>query len=144
MYKTYQKHIIAVVLVSLLVAIRLFEKSYFNDGLSRFFQHDYLTEPLPKVSFFNIICIDSIRFWFNTTISILILRLYFNQSGLIKFLLLIFTVTYLIAIITLYVSVHNYQAGDYLILFYSRRFLIQPLLLLLLFPALWYQVRSSK
>ena len=144
MHKDFQKHIIAGFLIFLLIVIRLFEIPYFDDGLIRFFQHNYLTGPLPKVSFFNIFWIDSIRFWINTAISILILRLYFNQSGLVKFLLLLFTVAYLIAVIILYVSVQNYQAGHYLILFYSRRFLIQPILLLLLFPALWYQVRSNK
>ena len=144
MLKTYQKHIIAIILVFLLIAIRLFEKTYFDDGLIRFFQHDYLTEPLPKLSIFKIIWMDSIRFWLNTAISILILSLYFNQSGLLKFLLIIFTIGYLISILVLYLSLNNYQAGHYLLLFYNRRFLIQPLLLLLLAPALWYQVSRSK
>jgi len=139
MLKTYQKHIIAIILVFLLIAIRLFEKTYFDDGLIRFFQHDYLTEPLPKLSIFKIIRIDSIRFWLNTAISIMILSLYFNRTGLLKFLLIIFSTGYCISILSLYLSIENYQAGHYLLLFYSRRFLIQPLLLLLLTPALWYQ-----
>ena len=139
MFKAYQKHIIAIILVFLLMAIRFFEKSYFDDGLICFFQHDYLTEPLPKLSIIKIIWIDSIRFWLNTAISILILSLYFNQSGLLKFLLLVFTISYLASILVLYLSLNNYQAGHYLVLFYNRRFLIQPLLLLLLVPALWYQ-----
>ncbi len=139
MIKTYQKHIIAIILIFLLIAVRFFEKSYFDDGLIGFFQYDYLTEPLPKLPIFKIILIDSIRFWLNTAISILILRLYFNQSGLLKFLLLVFTISYFVSILFLYLSIENYQAGHYLSLFYSRRFLIQPLLFLLLAPALWYQ-----
>ena len=124
-----------------LIAIRFFEKSYFDDGLICFFQHDYLTEPLPKFLIFKIIWIDSIRFWLNTAISIMILSLYFNRSGLLNFLLLIFTAGYFISMLVFYLSIESYQAGHYLILFYSRRFLIQPLLLLLLAPALWYQER---
>ena len=144
MLKTYQKHIIAIILVFLLMAVRFFEKTYFDDGLIRFFQHDYLTEPLPKLSIFKTIWIDSLRFWLNTAISILILRLFFNQSGLLKFLLLVFTISFFVSILILYLSIENYQAGHYLVLFYIRRFLIQPLLLLLLVPALWYQDSGRK
>jgi len=144
MFKAYQKHIIAIILLFFLIAIRFFEKPYFDDGLIRFFQHDYLTEPLPKLPIFKIIWMDSIRFWLNTVITILILSLYFNQSGLLKFLLLVFTISYLASILVLYLSLNNYQTGHYLTLFYIRRFLIQPLLLLLLAPALWYQDSGRK
>ncbi len=144
MLKVYQKHIIAIILVFFLIAIRFFEKSYFDDGLIHFFQHDYLTESFPKLSIFKIIWTDSIRFWINTVISIMILSLYFNRSGLLKFLLIIFTIGYLISILVIFLSIENYQTGHYLLLFYSRRFLIQPLLLLLLVPALWYQEHFQK
>ena len=141
MYKAYQRHIGAVFLVLLLITIRLFERPFFDDGLIRFFQHDYLSEQLPKISIYKIIWIDSIRFWIKSSISILILRLYFKQPELLKFLLSVFLISYLINVAVILLSLQNYQAGHYLVLFYGRRFFIQPLLLLLLFPALWYQER---
>jgi len=139
MHKSYYKHIIAGFLMLLLILIRWYEKTYFDDGLIDFFHHDYLKHALPNVSIFNIFWIDSLRFWLNSIISIAIIFLYFKQTGLMKFLLIFYTIAYLITVIILLWSIDSYQTGQYLVLFYTRRFLIQPMLLLLLIPALWYQ-----
>ncbi len=139
MSKAYQKHIIAGIALILLVAVRFFEKHFFDDGLIVFFQHDYLNNDLPDISFAKTLLTDCIRYWLNALLSIAIIYLYFKQTGLLKFLLLIYTATFVVGIILMYIALQNYQAGQYLFLFYSRRFMIQPLLLFLLFPALWYQ-----
>jgi len=144
MIKSYKKHIIAFVLLLLLVAVRLFEKQLFNDGLIQFFQHNYLTEKLPFVPKNTILLTDSLRYWLNTLISIAILKLYFNQRDLNKFLFLIYTVFFLVAIFVFNYALSHYQSGDYLLLFYVRRFLIQPLLLFILLPALLYQQKITK
>jgi len=73
MNNKYVKYILATILLVLLVLIRLFEFECFNDGLILFFRHDYLTEKLPLASLKNIILTDSIRYWLNAVISIMIL-----------------------------------------------------------------------
>ncbi len=142
MIKTYRKHIIAVLLLFLLMAIRLFEKRFFDDGLIDFFKHDYLNSSLPAVSAVKVLWVDSVRYGLNAIISILILHLYFKSSELGKFLGLFFVFFYFISLLSMLYALQTYQAGHYLVLFYSRRFLIQPLLLLLLFPALWMQQKN--
>ncbi len=139
MSKSYQKHIIASIALILLIAIRFFEKHFFDDGLIAFFQHDYLNNDLPDTSIIKTLLIDSVRYWLNAVLSIAIIYLYFKQTGLLKFLFLIYTATFIIGISLMYIALQNYQSGQYLFLFYTRRFMIQPLLLFLLFPALWYQ-----
>jgi len=142
MIKAYRKHIIAVLLLLILMAIRLFEKRFFDDGLIDFFKHDYLTNNLAPVSTVKVLWVDSLRYGLNTLISILILRLYFKSAELGKFLVLFFVFFYFISLLLMLYALQTYQAGHYLVLFYSRRFLIQPLLLLLLFPALWVQQKN--
>ena len=139
MNKTYQKHIIAGISFFLLIAIRFYEKQFFDDGLIVFFQHDYLKNDLPPISIVKSFVIDSVRYWLNTILSITILYLYFKQAGLLKFLFFVYAVAYVLDILLLFVAFQNYQAGEYILLFYTRRFMIQPFLLFLLIPALWYQ-----
>ena len=139
MNKSYQKHIIAGIAVLLLVAVRFYEKFFFDDGLIIFFQHDYLNNDFPDISFIKTILIDGVRYWLNAILSITILYLYFKQAGLLKFLIFVYATTFIAGVLLMYVALQNYQTGHYLLLFYTRRFIIQPLLLFLLFPALWYQ-----
>jgi len=144
MNNKYVKYILATILIVLLVLIRLFEFEWFNDGLILFFRHDYLTEKLPWVPFDVIILTDSIRYWLNAIISIVLLNLFFRQKDLNKFLALIYTVAFLVLIVLLIYFLKHYEAGNYLGLFYVRRFLIQPLLLFILLPALLYQQQKIK
>jgi len=142
MTKNYIKYIIAAILIIFLVLIRLFEQKWFNDGLIVFFRHDYLTEKLPLASLKNIILTDSIRYWLNAVISIMILNLFFSQKDLNKFLGFIYAGAYLVLLVLFIYLLKHYEAGNYLALFYVRRFLIQPLLLFILLPALLYQQKK--
>lgn len=144
MTKTYVKHIIAITAVLLLIVVRLFEKQFFDDGLIVFFQHDYLTQNLPALSIGRTLLTDSIRFWLNALLSIVILYVYFKQQGLLKFLIIFYATGFAVSIILMYFALQNYHAGHYVFLFYTRRFLIQPLLLFILLPALLYQQYQKK
>ena len=144
MNNKYFKYFFATVLIVLLVLIRLFEFEYFNDGLIHFFKHDYLTEKLPWAPLNTVVLTDSIRYWLNAVISIMILNLFFWQKDLNKFLALIYTVAFLVLIALFIYFLKHYEAGNYLGLFYVRRFLIQPLLLFILLPALLYQQQKLK
>jgi len=141
--KIRNKHIIIAILLLILIAIRLFEKEFFNDGLITFFQYDYLHKSLPAISISHILFIDSIRFWLNTFISIGILYLLFHQKGIIRFLSLFYGTIYIILITTMWYLLSHYEAGEYLALFYVRRFVIQPVLLFILIPALLYQKEKN-
>jgi exosortase F-associated protein len=132
------------VLLLILVAVRLFEKHLFNDGLIHFFEYEYLQSSLPNISISHILLIDSVRFWFNSLLSIVILYLFFKQTKLLRFLWIFYGVFFIILAGILYYILNNYEAGNYLGLFYIRRILIQPIILFVLFPALLYQKKLPK
>jgi exosortase F-associated protein len=132
------------VLLLILVAVRLFEKHLFNDGLIHFFEYEYLQSSLPNISISHILLIDSVRFWFNSLLSIVILYLFFKQTKLLRFLWIFYGVFFIILAGILYYILNNYEAGNYLGLFYIRRILIQPIILFVLFPALLYQKNYPK
>jgi len=130
-------------LLLILVTVRLLEKRFFDDGLIEFFQYDYLQKPLPGISFFHLISIDTLRYGINTAVSIAILYLLFPQKGIGRFLSLFYGTTYIILIFTMWYLLLHYQTGEYLALFYVRRFIIQPILLFILIPALLYQKNNK-
>ena len=142
--KSRLKYLTVAVLLILIVSIRVLEKRFFNDGLIDFFQHDYLTRPLPDLSITQLLVIDSLRFWLNALLSIAILYLLFKQKHLLKFLFIIYGVFFVIGISAMYYLLSHYQPGEYAALFYVRRLLIQPLLLFLLLPALLYQQKNRQ
>ena len=138
------KFFITALLLILLVLIRFFEKQFLNDGLIDFFHHAYLKEDLPAVPAVRVLVTDSLRFWLNAVISMAILYTWFKQTDLLKFLLLIYLVVFVVVAAWFYYDLIHYREGEYIRLFYLRRILIQPLLLFLLIPALYYQQKSQE
>jgi len=136
------KIILVGLLLILLVSIRFFEKSFFDDGLIDFFRHDYLSEDLPEVSVSHILLTDTLRFLLNSLFSVGVLYILFRRKDLLRFLLLIYGLVFILGILFFYYELTHYHRGNYLTLFYVRRLLIQPLLLLILIPALLYQNKS--
>lgn len=131
-------------LILMLVAIRYFEKQLFDDGLIDFFQYDYLKKNLPDISTIKVIWVNTIRFWINSIVSMAILLLLFPQKYLVEFLVIIYGLVFVVVIFLMYYFITHYQAGEYSALFYTRRILIQPILLFVLIPALLYQQRKKK
>ena len=139
---TKSKLFIVVLLLILLVLVRFFEKQFFDDGLIDFFRHAYLSEDLPAVSVSHILLVDSLRFGLNSLLSIGILYLLFRQKDLLRFLFGVYLLVFVLGLLFFYYELTHYQAGNYLSLFYVRRLLLQPLLLLILAPALFYQKKN--
>lgn len=87
----------------------------------------------------------ALRYFLNAVISIAVLWLVFWDKGIIKLSALIYVVLFLIFFIIFSVIVYTSEgAGDQLVLFYVRRFLIQPLFLLILLPAFYFQKRKAR
>lgn len=137
--------IIVLLLFCVLAAIRAFENVLFYDPLLDFFKHDYTSEAaLPDLDFLKILLFTSLRFLMNTGISLLILWFCFRESATIKFAALLYVIAFVILIALFSYLVCNYHDGNYMALFYVRRFLIQPLLLIILLPAFYYQKKIKK
>jgi exosortase F-associated protein len=123
----------------LLICVRVFVEPYFYDPLIEYFKSDYLHEPLPSLDISIYFAHLSFRYFLNSIISLAIIHLFFMRKTTLIFALKIYFVCFLILIFLLFVLLKFHIVDGYLTIFYIRRILIHPLLLLVLIPAFYYQ-----
>lgn len=130
--------ILLLVLIGLLVLVRVFENELFYDPYLRFFQSDYLYIDSPRREIFKLTVFTTLRFLINTLLSLGILYLFFKDKDIIKFSAIGFAIAYVILISLFLFFVINPKQENYYLFFNIRRFLIQPIGLILLLPAFYY------
>ena len=121
-----------------LILIRFFEDVLFYDPYLTFFENDYLYIDSPRREIAKLVLNTTFRFVLNSLISLGILYLVFKDKSIIKFSALIYGLAYVLLLIPFLYFVVNPKQEDYYLFFNFRRFLIQPLLLLMLVPAFYY------
>tara|TARA_R110002049_G_scaffold138203_1_gene298198 strand:+ start:1196 stop:1624 length:429 start_codon:yes stop_codon:yes gene_type:complete len=126
------------ILALFLVLIRAFEVDLFYDPYLTFFKNDYLYIDSPRREVAKLVLFTTLRFVLNTSISLGILYLIFKDKSIIKFSVLIYAVAYVLLLILFLYFVINPKQEDYYLFFNIRRFLIQPIGLILLLPAFYY------
>jgi len=127
----------------LLLAIRAFEGSWFYDPLLEFFKSDYKELPLPEMDNLALYGGIAARYLLNTLASLAILWLVFFDKGIIKLSALLYLVLFVLFFAVFSFMIYTSDGTDnLLVLFYIRRFLIQPLFLLILLPAFYFQKRK--
>jgi exosortase F-associated protein len=122
----------------LLVLIRFFEDRLFYDPYLLFFENDYLYIDSPRRETLKLVLFTTLRYVLNSLISLGILYVVFKDSSVVKFAALIYGVAYLLLLAPFLYYVINPRQADYYLFFNVRRFLIQPLILLILLPAFYY------
>ena len=132
------KYIIVSVLILLLVLIRFFENDLFYDPYLTFFKNDYLYLDSPRREVFKLTLFTSLRYVLNSMISMAILFVVFRDKGVIKFSAVVYLIAYIMLLVIFLYFVINPRQEDYYLFFNLRRFLIQPLILLILLPAFYY------
>lgn len=134
----YLKYIGITALFFLLALVRWFENDLFYDPYLLFFQNDYLYLDSPRQEVLKLVANTTLRFVINTMLSIVILYLFFKDKSVIKFASLVYVFSFVILIALFMFFVLNPKQENYYLFFNIRRFLIQPILLLLLLPAFYY------
>ncbi len=127
-----------VVLGILLVLIRFFEDSLFYDPYLTFFQNDYLYLDSPRREVIKLVAFTTLRYVLNSIISLGILYVVFKDKSIIKFSAIIYGIAFSVLIVLFLYFIANPKQEEYYLFFNIRRFLIQPLLLILLLPAFYY------
>ncbi len=125
-----------------IVLIRLFEDQLFYDPFLQFFKQDFKNKTLPNFDVVKLFFGILFRYSLNTIFSLAILYLLFPQRSLLKFSTQLFILFFVVLSLLFFVLLFFFTP-DYMILFYLRRFLIQPLLLILFIPAFYYQQLSK-
>ncbi len=123
----------------LLGIVRVFEDELFYDPFTLFYKQLHYIKEIPNYSLIKILTHTFFRYSINSLISIAILFIAFRKKEIIRFST-IFYITLFIILISIYtITVINFTEELHQIFFYIRRFLIQPIFILVLLPAFYYQ-----
>lgn len=141
------RYLLAALLVVCLVLVRKFESELFYDPFLEYFKGDFYHNTFPEYDLTKVIFGILFRYGINMLISILIILLIFNNKKYAWFTLYA-ELALLVVLLPVYIYMirSEFHLGENFG-FYIRRFLIQPLLLLLLIPAFFYlghQKRNSQ
>mgnify|MGYP006084800443 CR=1 FL=1 len=139
------KIIMALCLVGILVLVRAFEEALFYDPLTFFFKSIQGQSSLPEFEMLKLLLNVVLRFLLNTLVSLGVLWVIFQNKDIIKLSGLMYGVlfvTFFAAFCYLLVSKSASNTDNFLSLFYVRRFLIHPILLLVLIPAFYFQKKK--
>jgi exosortase F-associated protein len=131
-------------LIVLLVLIRAFEETLFYDPFLEYYKSEYSQLTFPKINIFKLFFSLGIRFYLNSVISLLLLYVLFKDRQIVKFTALLYMILGSVLMISLIFTLTFFGEENKMTLFYIRRFLIQPIFILLFIPAFYYQKHSSQ
>ena len=131
-------------LIGLLICIRLFEDNLFYDPFLAYFKSEYAHAKLPQFNVFKLFFSLGIRFYLNSVISLFLLYVIFKDTKIVKFSMLLYMILGSILIISFIFVLTFFGEENKMTLFYLRRFLIQPIFIMLFIPAFYYQKLAKK
>lgn len=129
--------------ILILALIRFFETQLFYDPFIGYFKSDYLQLPFPNFSFFKLIFNTLLRYVLNAGFSLAIIYLLFKDVRLTKFASFLYIFLGFFLLIAFTIMLFFFDEKSNFVLFYVRRFLIQPLFLVLFVPAFYFQKRQT-
>ncbi len=132
------KYGLLLLLFGSLMLVRFFENELFYDPYLQFFKNDYLYIDNPRREIFKLTMFTVWRYTLNTIISLAILFVFFKDKSIIKFSVFIYGIACIVLMAIYLYFVVNPRQEDYYMFFNVRRFLIQPVILILLLPAFYY------
>lgn len=133
------KILIIGVLFIALALVRVFESKLFYDPYILFYKSHYSVDALKNLNFNLLLLNTFLRYLLNTILSIAILYIAFNKKDIIRFSTLFYSCSFIVLIIAYTIIANLLTEDTYQLFFYIRRFLIQPIFILLLLPAFYYQ-----
>ena len=131
-------------LILFLILIRAFEETLFYDPFLSYFKDEYSHLAFPKINIFKLFFSLGIRFYLNSVISLFLLYVIFKDTQIVKFSALLYMVLGSILMISFIFILNFFGEENKMTLFYIRRFLIQPIFILLFIPAFYYQKQIKK
>lgn len=137
--KSYKNRFVLLLFIIALAAIRSFEEQLFNDPFLQYFKNDYLQVAWPEFETWKLNLNLVLRFWMNTILSLGIIHLIFQDTLTTKFATFLYVLFFLVLFVAFQLLIHFGSENQNFWLFYLRRFLIHPVLLLLFLPAFYFQ-----
>jgi exosortase F-associated protein len=147
MLNKYQDRIwnitIITLLIVLLALVRGFENQLFYDPFLEYFKKDFNSLALPFYDVTQLFLGLLFRYTINMVLSLAILYVIFKEIEMIQFTSILYGFFFLVLMIAFFM-VLTYGGECKEALFYIRRFLIQPIFLILFIPAFYYQKKGDK
>lgn len=126
------------ILIVALIGVRAFENSLFYDPFIAHFKGMEYFSTIPHFQLSKLLLAVVFRYLINMTLSLLILKIWFSTMQAFRFGVFFYVSSGLVMLVV-FVVLLNKLPHFYEAFFYVRRFLIQPLWLLVLFPAMVYE-----
>ena len=131
--------ILATIAIFGLISVRMVEDQIFYDPFQAFFHLANKHAPFPDFKWMPLILNYLLRFGLNLILSVAVVYFIFKNKKwtlqAIVLMLIVFAITF-----PLYLyCIHTQFDIGYLFSFYMRRFVIQPLILLLIIPLFYYR-----
>lgn len=139
----YRKALLPVIAMVVALALVRYFEWLFYDPFRLYFSRDFYHVPVPEFEGMRLLANFFLRYWLNTAISMAILYALFNSRPQLVFAGFLYLAFFIVLCVAFFAVVH-YAPEEKMALFYIRRFLIQPLLLLLFIPAFIYQNRMDR
>jgi len=133
---------LAILLVLGLAAVRAFEHRLFYDPFIAFFKRDYQTQAYPNFAGWQLFASYAFRFALNSLFSLLLLYVLFADTNIVKVAALLYVFFFVVLILLFFALFYFAAHPPTFLVFYVRRFLIQPLFIILFIPAFYYQKRQ--
>jgi len=134
---------LAMIFVLALVLIRAYEDSLFYDPFLDYFKGDYYNLPIPEIDNLQLIFGFFFRYFLNTALSLAIIYVLFKDIDAVKFASVLYFIFFVILLAAFFFILLKNGESNKMGLFYIRRFLIQPIFLLLFLPAFYYQKQKQ-
>ena len=136
------KYFLFVILVLGLIMVRVYQKDLFYDPLLYFFEQNNQPGYLLNLNIPKHLVSITFRYAINTTLSMGIIYLLFMKKSYLKASSIIFLLGWLIFLPLYYYFIHTRFNYSLMIGFYVRRFLIQPVMGIILTLAFFYLKKS--
>jgi len=137
------KIIITIIIVISFGIIRAFENQLFYDPFLVYFESDFKSKPFPEVDLLKLFGGLLFRYFLNTILSLLLIYSLFKDLEMMKFSAFLYLFFLILLFGLFFIILKFYSEGSW-ILFYVRRFIIQPIFVLLFIPAFYYQQQNLK
>ncbi|TDW49786.1 exosortase F-associated protein [Flavobacterium sp. 270] len=137
------KILITIIVVLCFGVVRAFENQLFYDPFLDYFESDFLNRPFPEVNIFSLFCGLLLRYILNSVLSLLLIYTLFKDKEILKFTTYLYVVFLFLLLGMFFIILKCFPDASWL-LFYVRRFIIQPIFVLLFIPAFYYQLQHSK
>ena len=137
------KILISILIILCFAIIRGLENQIFYDPFLVYFESDFKNFPIPQVDYFKLFGSLIIRFLLNTVLSLVLIYTLFQDRNMLKFSGILYGFFALLLFAVFFIVLRYFPEMNWL-LFYVRRFIIQPIFVILFIPAFYYQQQNLK